>query len=453
MIDLPVAFQQQMQAQLGTTYPDFLAALEQTPPVSIRQNLKKIPAAHQLPSEKVLWHNQGYYLPERPIFTLDPTFHGGAYYVQEAASMFLAEVVRQQVDLARPLHVLDLCAAPGGKTTLLASLLNEESLLVANEVIRSRYQILLENCIKWGYPNVVVTNHDPADFKSLNGFFDLVLVDAPCSGEGLFRKDQKARSEWSPKHVTLCSARQKRILAAAQALVKSGGHLIYCTCTYNSTENIENVQWLEREFGLQTKPLALQENWGIATIGDKTLGYQLYPHQVRGEGFFISILRQENDKKVFSPTKTAKLPLLSKKRQPDFNVFLHDPTAYTLIESASGTVDAFPKILQDAVAQIQTKLKRSKNVLELGRPKGKAIQPAPALALSHAIHPNLPSVELTRQQVLKYLKKEPIDVQAIPLGWHLVQYNEIYLGWIKALKNRFNNYYPKNWRIRMALDN
>ena len=241
-MQLPPAFEQRMNTILKNEMEDFRHVLSTSAPTSIRWN----PLKNNNFSKKELpvpWCAEGYYLSSRPSFTFDPLFHAGTYYVQEASSMFL-EVLVKHILPDRPVRVLDLCAAPGGKTTHLASLLSSGSLLVANEVIKARSNILQENLMKWGTSNVVVTNNDPADFHSLKGFFDIVLVDAPCSGEGMFRKDNAAISQWSESHVNLCAARQKRILAHAIELLAPDGCLIYSTCTFAPEENQHNVNWM-----------------------------------------------------------------------------------------------------------------------------------------------------------------------------------------------------------------
>src|SRR5690606_6988544 len=234
----------------------------------------------------------GAYLPSRPGFTLEPRFPAGAYYVQEASSMFLEQAVRAHVALGRPLNVLDLCAAPGGKSTHLLSLLSPASLLVANDTIRSRVPLLSENLERWGHCNVVVCNNDPEDFGRLEGFFDVIVVDAPCSGEGLFRKNPDALSQWSPKAVERCAARQRRILADVWPALKEGGVMIYSTCTYNRQENEENLKWLSSLHNVEFLSLDTPNEWGIVQSNDDVVGYRFFPHRVRGEGFFLSVLRK-----------------------------------------------------------------------------------------------------------------------------------------------------------------
>ena len=251
MISLPTAFTERMQQLLGNESETFFQALVSESPTSIRLNPEKtantdLPFSELL-SRQVPWCSNGYYLKERPSFTSDPLLHGGAYYVQEASSMFL-QVVLQQITGDTPLRVLDLCAAPGGKSTLLANNLPKDSLLVSNEVIKSRASILKENIIKWGYDHIVVTNSDPNRFTGMKGAFDMILVDAPCSGEGMFRKDEKAITEWSENNLCLCEERQKRILSDVWDALAPGGYLVYSTCTYNPGENEDILNWILTTF-------------------------------------------------------------------------------------------------------------------------------------------------------------------------------------------------------------
>jgi len=239
---------------------------------------------------KTPWTDHGYYLETRPSFTFDPLFHAGCYYVQEASSMFLEQALKQTVDLSQPIKVLDLCAAPGGKSTHLLSLISKESLLVSNEVIRSRANILTDNIMKWGCSNVVVTNNDPRDFQRIENYFDVIVVDAPCSGSGLFRRDPEAIEEWSEHNVALCSQRQQRILADVLPSLKYGGMLIYSTCSYSQQEDEEICNWLTEEFQISNFKLKIENEWGIIET-DK--GYRFWPDKVKGEGFFIACFKKE----------------------------------------------------------------------------------------------------------------------------------------------------------------
>lgn len=445
----PPEFLDRMQAELGTEYLDFLAALEQPAPVSIRLNPAKTSSAFAN-ATPIPWHPDGRYLDERPSFTLDPLFHAGAYYVQEASSMLIFEALHQTVDLGENLRALDLCAAPGGKTTLLRSAFSPDSFLVANEVIQNRIAPLKMNLEKWGHANVAATNHDPEDFERLAGFFDVVLVDAPCSGEGLFRKDEDAAGHWSPESVQACAARQRRILTAAAGLVKQGGVLLYSTCTFNASENEDNVRWLSEEMGFEFCPLTLAENWGVV---EKKWGYQCYPHRVRGEGFFLAALRKTGDVqsqnlKTIPPKDWQRFP---EKQLGIFDGWLAQAADNEFFTKPDGVVMAVPKVASEAFFAVGNALKKRSLGLEMGELKNKDFIPSHTLALSNALHPVLPKAELAKEQALLFLKKENIWEQGWPRGWTLASYENLPLGWMKVLDNRINNYLPTNWRIRMDL--
>ncbi|MBC8153868.1 MAG: RNA methyltransferase [Bacteroidetes bacterium] len=453
VLTLPDAFQAAMRAQLGDEYPAFVAALAQEPPVSIRVNPRK----NYLTTttlKPVPWCVDGFYLPERPVFTLDPLFQAGAYYVQEASSMLLTTAMQQTARLDRPLRVLDLCAAPGGKSTLLVSLLHPDSLLVSNEVIRTRVPVLRENVEKWGFPNMVISNHDPDDFGALTGFFDVVLVDAPCSGEGLFRKDRQAVNEWSEASVHLCSARQKRILSAAAQLVTESGLLIYCTCTYNDDENLDNARYLTGQ-GFTSRPLDLPAEWGIVekNLGD-AIGYQCYPHRVKGEGFFLSVFQQKHRLDIpvrQKPRGFKSLKALHPKQAAKLTGWLADPTTFSYWQKPNQDVIAIPIALENDLIWLDSSLHNKGFGLELGQFKGDDFIPSHALALSTAVSPTLPGIELNREDALRYFKKENLVLAEPTRGWLLARYQGLNLGWMKGVGTRVNNYLPKDWRIRMDL--
>ncbi|MBF9253565.1 rRNA methyltransferase [Pontibacter sp. 172403-2] len=456
-MDLPIAFTGRMQRMLGEDYTRFKAALQQDPPVSIRLNPAKTSSASiagiNLPH--VPWASQGYYLPERPLFTLDPLLHAGTYYVQEASSMFLEQALQQAADLLQPLRVLDLCGAPGGKSTQLASLISPDSLLVSNEVIRSRASILAENITKWGSGNVLVTNNDPRDFKRLSGFFDVMVVDAPCSGEGMFRKDAHAVQEWSEENVKLCAQRQQRILTEVWEALKPGGVLIYSTCTWNETENEENMAWLTMQQQAESINLTLPLEWNIVpTQLNGVRGYRFYPHLVQGEGFFMAVLRKTGEAAKdygSSKKKKYKLTIAGKKEKALVYDWLQRPEQYEWLQH-NEIISAIPAGLFEAADEIYQKLFVVYAGTDVAEVNGKKLKPMHALALSQQLNRDaFKAAELDLGQALRYLRKEDIQLNLGGNNWLLLQYSGVPLGWAKQMGNRINNYYPKEWRIRMEL--
>ncbi|MDR0954379.1 MAG: RsmB/NOP family class I SAM-dependent RNA methyltransferase, partial [Rikenellaceae bacterium] len=318
--NLPAAFSEATIAQLGNkTAKQLFEALETPAPVSIRFNPYKV--SEKPEGAPVPWSRYGFYLDSRPVFTADPLLHAGAYYVQEASSMFLEQLFTQLFPEPGRMKILDLCAAPGGKTTHLSALAGLEALVVANEVIRSRAKILAENVQKWGLGNTVVTSNDPERFGAqLRGFFDLVVVDAPCSGEGMFRKSPDARREWTPASVALCASRQQRILADVWDSLKEEGILIYSTCTFNPQENEENVRWLVETFGGEAVHIETDPAWGIVRgeeAGIET--FRFYPDRLRGEGFFTAVLRKTGKVKKETHLR-ARRPVLTDLSKSEFGV-------------------------------------------------------------------------------------------------------------------------------------
>ncbi|TDB69269.1 RNA methyltransferase [Arundinibacter roseus] len=438
-----------MKAQLGADFPAFADALAHESPVSIRLNPAK--AAYD-PSglSRVPWHPDGFYLPRRPVFTLDPVFHAGGYYVQEASSMIIHEALSQCVSRKHPLRILDLCAAPGGKSTLLASWMPEGSLLLANEVIRSRVTVLKENLERWGHAGTFTSSYDPDSFQKLTGFFDVVLVDAPCSGEGLFRKDPDAIQEWSAEHVQLCAARQQRILAAANALVAPGGVLLYSTCTYNEFENDQNAEWLATAQGLTHLLLDFPKEWGLTA---RAKGYQCYPHRLSGEGFYLAAFRKkEGITFQGKPSRyMGKLYDVPKKNAAAIQDWVQNPKDFFYLQRPDGTVLFAPKNLHEELMMLDAALPQGVWLREAGEFKGKDFIPAQGLAMSTALHTAVPTVELNRVNSLQFLKKESLLLPDAPKGWLLAQHKGLGLGWMKNLGNRTNNYLPKDWRIRMDI--
>ncbi len=445
---LPPEFEEAMHKQLGESYLNFTRSLKETPPVSIRLNPNKNSSLKDL--KKIPWSKYGRYLKERPIFTLDPLLHGGAYYVQEASSMFLEEAFLQSVDQTIPINVLDLCAAPGGKSTHLLSLMNNQSLLVCNEVIRSRASILSENIQKWGQCNAVVTNNDPKDFQRLQGFFDVIVVDAPCSGEGLFRKDPDAMKEWSTGNVELCSKRQRRILSDVWPALKQNGILIYSTCTYNEKENEENLAWLVREKKAESLKLKVESDWHIEEVDTNgILGYRFYPHHVRGEGFFLSVVRKikEEDEHQIKSRPTFVSP--PSKILSQLKDWIHHPEEKTFI-NRNDQFQFFPKDKTQEIEFLAKNLYLLSAGTVMATAKHEKLIPEHPLAMSIEVNKeNFNLLELELAEALRYLRKETLSIPSSKKGFSLMTYQGVPLGWANVLDNRLNNLYPTGWRVRM----
>lgn len=392
----------------------------------------------------VPWSSYGYYLAERPSFTLDPLFHAGSYYVQEASSMFLEQALRQTVDVSKPLKVLDLCAAPGGKSTLLQSILSAGSLLVSNEVIQSRASVLRENMIKWGAANVVVTNNDPKDFQQLQGFFDVIVVDAPCSGSGLFRRDSDAIVEWSENNVQLCSQRQQRILANALPALKADGILIYSTCSFSAEEDETIIEWLEEELKIKNVKLEMNEAWNIV---ESNGGYRFWPDKIKGEGFFIACFKKIGGMEFSYPRMKA-FNKATKQEAVVLSRYLDNPSQFEFLPLTDNLFAVPVELVQD-VMLLKNLLRIRYAGIEMGVINKDELIPEHALALSVHINKTLPAVQLNKEQALHYLRKQDnlqLELNGLK-GWCLMQYEKVNLGWAKLLPNRINNYYPKEWRI------
>jgi 16S rRNA C967 or C1407 C5-methylase (RsmB/RsmF family)/NOL1/NOP2/fmu family ribosome biogenesis protein len=448
MVELPAAFIETMKEKLGQEFGPFVNVLKKPSPTSLRINPKK--QSQQEDADSIPWTDFGKYLKERPVFTLDPHLHAGSYYVQEASSMFLEQAIKQTVDLKQSMNVLDLCAAPGGKSTHILSLINDTSLLVSNEVIRSRSTILSENIQKWGYPNAVVTNNDPENFQRLQGFFDLIVVDAPCSGEGLFRKDPEAMKEWTPDNVQLCAARQKRIVSDVWPALKSEGIFIYCTCTYNEFENEQNLEWLQNEKSVEFLALKTESGWNIEEVRKRNIiGYRFYPHRLAGEGFFISVCRKTenvNEKRVNGKNKLAST---SKKTVERISNWINEIQNFKSFDHENVT-HIFPENKFSILELISQNLKIVHAGTKVCEVKHDKLIPEHALALSIHINKNdFKNIELNYEDAIRYLRRDAFTIDDATKGYCLLTFENSPLGFINHLGNRFNNMYPIDWRIRM----
>ena len=374
-------------------------ALDSDSPISIRLNPNKRQELSYLKfQEKVAWCSTGFYLKSRPKFTLDPLFHAGCYYPQEAGSMFI-ESVFKSLELVDAPVVLDLCGAPGGKSTLLAGLLNNQGVLVSNEVIRSRAYILAENVTKSGYSNCLVSNNDPKDFSALKGSFDVILIDAPCSGEGMFRKDLKSRTEWSEENANMCSARQKRIVMDVWDSLKENGYLIYSTCTFNPEENENNIDWLLNELDCEIVQVPLFEN----VIPDsKNYGLYFLPGFTKSEGFYCCVLQKKEKVNLNSKIKLENLSIL--KSIDNISSFIKN-TSNLVFWNENETIYGSTELTFNFYSQHLKKLKWMKIGVKLGENTKKGFSPDIELALNPSLIKSHNTIELSEKQALKYLRK------------------------------------------------
>jgi NOL1/NOP2/sun family putative RNA methylase len=431
---------------------EFMYSFEEKTPTSIRWNVKK--NDDEKTEERVPWTKSSVYLKSRISFTLDPIFHAGAYYVQEASSMFLEFILDKLPIEKLDLKVLDACASPGGKSTILSSWLANKGILVANEIIKHRANILLENITKWGIGNTMVTSNDPRSFSKLNNVFDVVLVDAPCSGEGMFRKDNAAVLEWSEQQTIACADRQKEILTNLIPTIKNDGYLIYSTCTFNTTENEEIIEWLFETFNfIEVPKLEIDNNWGIVTT--KVNGnccYRFFPHRLKGEGLFYCILQNKSEdypaKKQQKKNSNLKDTLL----QSNYNNWIKESIDYDFFEEKN-IIRALPQ----GMLELKKKLEQHLFILDYGvqvaEVKGKDFNPLHSLAMFVDINKEIfNAIEVSKDEALKFLAKETFAVETKKNGWHLIIYTTYTLGWCKVVNGRINNYYPKEWRIRMKKD-
>lgn len=417
------------------------AGMKAAPSISVRVNPSK-QTSKFLGLTRVPWASNGFLLPERPAFYLDPLFHAGSYYVQDSSSMMLEYVLSQIEFENTDLLALDLCASPGGKSTIIADFLSNKGFLIANEIDGKRNAILRENLLKWGSTNQGVTQLSSDKYADLGPIFDLVVVDAPCSGEGMFRKDDFAIKQWSPQLVDQCALTQRGILQNISESVRSGGYLIYSTCTTNTQENEEQIaQLLNNGFELKLPKVSAWEEYIVpANHNGSTVGYYLLPGISTGEGLFISVLQ-----------KTASTPSYKNKRPFLSDRFDSNPVQqYSTIGFESQWTKGREIFGYDYGHELLQRLPSTIPFKTLGIPlleaKGRDYIPAHGLAM----HPNCQAiVDLSLDDALNYLRKERISAASKSVNkWMTVGYEEVVLGWVKQVPGRWNNYYPQHYRLR-----
>ena len=460
--DIPKDFLDTANSLFGSESTEFLASLNDEPTLSIHANPKKMRKACEIilaSAQKVGWASNGFYLASRPRFTFDPLMHAGAYYVEEPSSMFVEYALNHILKDTEINRALDLCAAPGGKSIMLRSAI-PSGLLVANEPLPKRAAVLAENLAKWGNPDVMVTSNFPEDFGGLDGFFDLIATDVPCSGEGMFRKDEAARSEWSLKNVESCVDRQRGILCSIWPTLRKGGYLIYSTCTFNRHEDEDNVCFIAQELGAEIIGLATDDNWRICgdTTGRNLQVYHFFPHKARGEGFFLALLKKTADtpsaerRVAKRTTQTARPGEYAGwiKNHEDFHFYNTKDGITALRKKFADDYAAISQKLNVISAGVQVCTEKPAKSSNTARKPLKQYIPAPALAFSACLDGGaFPDVSLEYADAVKYLRGESLALQiSAPRGWVTVSYRNLPLGFANNVGSRLNNAYPTAWRIR-----
>ncbi|MCC7297687.1 MAG: rRNA cytosine-C5-methyltransferase [Bacteroidia bacterium] len=424
-----------------------LQSLEDSSETCIRVNpLKNVQIDPNLVKQEIPWAGDAYILKERPFFAADPAFHAGAYYVQEASSTIVGWVVNELLQhMPAKAHVLDLCAAPGGKSTHMASVLRESDVLVANEVIQSRTPILHENLCKWGGANHIITRSDARNFGQYLGLFDLVLADMPCSGEGMFRKDSHAADEWSYNNVELCSARQLRIAHDIWPSIKPGGYLLYSTCTYNKLENEDNIHRICTELDGVVVSQNIPEKWNIFSAEDGM--YRMMPHRTPGEGFFFAVIQKKGE---FS---AEKMPKKRPQKSPfkisnlfpevqDFIFYERGSEVYVFRNSDFSQVE---KLLL-SLPMLYAPGTLVGNIFE--KRHNTVFKPESSMALIGKLDLPFPIVNLDDKQIIKFLNRQSMSNPASEKGIHLVEWNQMKMGFLNGINMQWNNLWPMEWRLR-----
>ncbi len=412
-------------------------------PVSVRKNpFKPFDLEYEV-QEEVPWCSDAYYLKERPVFTADPGFHAGCYYVQEASSMFLAYAMKQCLDLTKDIHVLDLCAAPGGKSTLINSLISANSTLVSNEIIKGRSDVLAYNLAKWGTANTIVTNNSPEAYAKLHGVFDLMVIDAPCSGSGLFRKQPDAMNEWSLEHVRTCSIRQRSIIESAAPALKEGGLLFYSTCSYSFEEDEDIIKSVVESGEFELVELLPESRFHIENSG---YGLRFYPYNLKGEGFFCAVLRKLSPTPILKFDKKPELKEAGKNERSSVEPWINFSEEFTLMVHEKAI-----KLINSNTFRLLNHLKKQLYIRQAGTEVGELKQndliPHHFFALSNHRGKNVETLDLDKENAILYLKKMPFGHNASENGMKLITYKGYGIGWAKVLSNRINNYLPQNYMI------
>lgn len=478
--EIPAGFAEEIRKVDGIDAEALLKALDTEASVAIRFNNRKAIAGMEdiYPDMRIVdWCRDGRYLDRRPVFTLNPLLHAGVFYVQDASSMIYQQIMERIIekmgDKSTPVTLLDFCAAPGGKTTAMINALPDGSVVVANEFVPARGKVLRENLEKWGYPNLITTGAASADYSGLPEIFDIIAVDAPCSGEGMMRKDETARSQWSDELVNECATLQREILSDIAGALRPGGYLIYSTCTFNLREDELNSRYIRETLGLQ--PVAISEldlrgiDKAAAALlpGEESLRFM--PHLTEGEGLYVSIFRKPGE---FTPylndapsgithksRQKARTKGKAKKDAEGLNEMQckelqnwFDPSLEMNFELNGHLVTALPS---NSIGALDTLRNNGVRITGAGLPaaelKGRDIIPDSRITLSSAANLEaFPTVDLSEEDAMKYLRRDTLSLpEGTPKGYVAVSYKKIPLGLMKNIGSRANNLFPSPWRVRI----
>lgn len=455
-MQLPEKFVERMVRELGEADAMALCeALATEPTTSVRLNPRKM-SAPKWEAMAVPWSEYGYRLPVRPSFTLNADFHAGAYYVQEASSQFAGYIMAAAMGgkaECEGKYILDMCAAPGGKSTHYATLVGETGLVVANEINRSRAAVLADNARKWGLGNMVVTCNDSSRLSQVEEWFDAVAVDAPCSGEGMFRKLEEAQEQWSEANVAMCAERQWEILQNAYAALRPGGVLLYSTCTFNRDEDEHILQRVMECYGDDleaVEPIAVNEEWGVVTgqVGVFRT-YRFFPHKVSGEGMFMAVARKcgSSAKRRNVKSRRQLITAVDKRTAEELQRWVVEPSAMRFF-AAGETLYGCRKEHYADIEMLSGVLSVIYSGVAMGQVfKGK-LKPEGALALYVGLNRDaVATAEVDEERALQFLRKQDMSVEGFCEGLNLVVHNSHALGFVKRIGGRVNNMYPNQLRI------
>ena len=456
-MQLPEKFVARMQRELGQEEADALcASLGEDPSTSVRLNPRKL-LSPRWEVKPVEWSQYGYRLDSRPSFTLDSDFHAGAYYVQEASSQFAGYIISEVMggqEQCLGLRVLDVCAAPGGKSTHYATLVGEEGLVVANEINRSRASVLADNARKWGLGNMVITCNDSARLAEFEGLFDVVAVDAPCSGEGMFRKSEDACEQWSEGNVAMCAERQWEILQNAFRALRAGGVLLYSTCTFNRSEDEDILRRACEEFGEELEPseaVVVRDDWGVVTGQEGVFKtFRFFPHRITGEGMFMAVARKSaavKESRRLPKARRKAISLVDKRSAEELQRWLAEGDKFCFFE-AGDTLYGCRKSHYEEIEALSGRLAVIYSGVAMGQIFKGRLKPDAALALAAGLRREaVACCEVSEEVALNFLRKQDLEASLFEEGINLVVCRGAALGFVKRIGGRVNNMYPNSLRI------